>query len=132
LVRLGTVAAIVGVVAGLWNIWEYLLVCRGPLCIVPQAAPTGAEGTIVLGLAVVLLIVSLMEFLAPSALFYLSAAVGVAIDAVEALNYSTIAPGSFLVTVILVTLSVGLGLASATRKTSVSEQSHPMNLPVFG
>lgn len=130
--RLGTVAALVGVVAGVWNVWEYFLVCRGPLCLLPQVAPTGGDGTVVLGLAAALLIVSLAGFLAPSVLFYFSAAIGVAIDAVEALNYPAIAPWSFAVTIILVTLSVGLGLAAATRRTSVSEQSHPLNLPVFG
>jgi len=48
------------------------------------------------------------------------------------INYSSIAAGSFLITIILVTVSVVLSVVSATRKTSVSEQSHPMNLPVFG
>jgi hypothetical protein len=89
-------------------------------------------GTVVLGLAVILLVISLAEFLAPPALFYLSAVVGAIIDATEVLNYSGIASGSFAVTVILVTLSLALSLASATRKTGISEQSHPMNMPVFG
>jgi len=90
------------------------------------------EGTVVLGLAVILLIVSLVEFLGPLELFYISAAVGVVIDAIEVLNYSNIAPAPFVVTILMVTLSVGLGSATATRRTSVSEQAHPLNLPVFG
>jgi len=64
--------------------------------------------------------------------FFLTAVVGVAIDALVVINYSSIAAGSFLITIILVTVSVVLSVVSATRKTSVSEQSHPMNLPVFG
>jgi hypothetical protein len=134
LVRLSTGAALVGVVAGLWNIWEYFQVCRGVTSLCPswQPAPTGTEGTVVLGLAVVLVLVSLATFIGPAVLFYLSAVAGAAIDALVVINYSSIAEGSFLVTVILVTISVVLGVVSAMRKTSVSEQSHPMNLPVFG
>ena len=85
-----------------------------------------------LGLAVVLVLVSLATYVGPSVLFYLSAVVGAIIDALVMVNYSSIAEGSFLVTVILVTGSVVLGVVSAMRRTSVSEQSHPMNLPVFG
>ena len=85
-----------------------------------------------LGLAVVLVLISLATFIGPAALFFLTAVVGVAIDALVVINYSSIAAGSFLITIILVTVSVVLSVVSATRKTSVSEQSHPMNLPVFG
>ena len=85
-----------------------------------------------MGLAVVLVLISLATFIGPAALFFLTAVVGVAIDALVVINYSSIAAGSFLITIILVTVSVVLSVVSATRKTSVSEQSHPMNLPVFG
>jgi ABC-type multidrug transport system permease subunit len=86
----------------------------------------------VLGLAVILVVGSLATFLAPATLFYLSAALGLGIDAIEVLNYPVIGKGLFYVTVILVTLSLVLSLLAATRRTNVSEQSHPMNLPVFG
>jgi hypothetical protein len=122
------------VVAGLWVIWEYFQACGGVTSLCPswQPAPTGTEGTVVLGLAVVLVLVSLATFIGPIVLFYLTALVGVAIDALFVVNYPSIAEGSFLVTVTLVTVSVVLSVVSAMRKTSVSEQSHPMNLPVFG
>jgi len=134
LVRLSTAAALVGVVAGIWNIWAYFQECRGSTSLCPswQSAPPGADGTVVLGLAVFLVLVSLATFIGPTVLFYLSAVVGAAIDALVAVNYSSIAVGSFVITVILVTASVVLSVLSAMRKTSVSEQSHPMNLPVFG
>jgi hypothetical protein len=86
----------------------------------------------VLGLAVVLVLFSLAEFLAPPTLFYISVVVAAAIDVIEVLNYSSIGTGSFVITFILVTLSVALSIVSATRKTGVSEQANPMNLPVFG
>ena len=132
--RLSTVTALVGVVAGLWNIWAYFQECRGVTSLCPslQPAPTGTEGTVVLGLAVVLVLVSLATFIGPTVLFFLSAVAGVAIDALVMVSYSSIARGSFLVTVILMTVSVVLDVVSAMHKTSVLEQSHPMNLPIFG
>jgi hypothetical protein len=134
LVRLGTVAAIVGVVAGLWNIWAYYQPCHvsEPFALCVETAPSGMDGTVILGLAVVLIIGSLATFLAPAVLFYVLAAIGLMIDAVEVLNYSAIGSGPFYITLILMTLSAALSVLAAVRKTTVSEQSHPMNLPVFG
>jgi len=134
LARLGTAAALVGVVAGLWNIWAHFQVCNGlnGVCPAQQAAPTGGEGSIVLALAVVLVVVSLATYVGPAVLFYVSAAVSLIIDAIEVLNYSSIGPGNAYVTVILVTLSLGLSVAAARHRTAVSEQANPMNLPVFG
>jgi hypothetical protein len=132
LVRLGTGAALAGLVAGVWNVWAYLQECRGPVCPAFQAAPPGTEGTAVLVMAVILVLGSLATFLTPASLFYLTASLGLLIDAIEVLNYSVIGAGSFYVTMILVTLSVALSILAATRRAVVSEQSHPMNLPVFG
>jgi hypothetical protein len=124
----------VGVVAGFWNVWVYFQVCRSatPLCAAQQAAPTGGEGTIVFALAVILVLDSLATFVGPAVLFYASAALSLIIDAIEVLNYSSISQGEFYVTLILVALSLGLSVVAARRTTGVSEQSHPMNLPVFG
>jgi len=118
----------------LWNIWAYFQVCRSSdsLCAAQQAAPAGGEGTIVLALASILVVVSLATVVGPAAIFYVSAALGLVIDAIELLNYSSISLGEFYVTVILVAMSLGLSLVAARRRTGVSEQSHPMNLPVFG
>ena len=129
--RLGTWAAFVGVVAGGWNVWAHYQVCTG-LCPAWSPAPEGIYGTVVLGLAIVLVLCSLTTLMAPSFVFYISSAICLLIDAVLALDYSAIAPGPLYVTFILVTLSLVLSLISAVRKTSVSEQSNPMNLPVFG
>ena len=85
-----------------------------------------------LALAVVLVVVSLATYVGPAVLFYVSAAVSLIIDAIEVLNYSSIGPGNAYVTLILVTLSLGLSVAAARHRTAVSEQANPMNLPVFG
>lgn len=132
--KFGTAAAVMGVIAGLWNLWAHFQVCSGPLALCPavEAAPNGTDGTIMLVLAVILFLVSLGTFVGPPALFYGSVALGLIIDAIELLNYSSISPVDVYITLLLVTVSLGLGLVAARSRTSVSEQSHPMNLPVFG
>jgi len=136
LVRLGTFAALAGVVAGLWNLLAYFQTCGGNFgsiaCLAGYTSPPGFQGTVVLALSIVLIAGSLATFLSPAAVFYLLAAAGILIDVIEVLNYASLFQGWFFGTLILVTLSLVLSLAAATRKTSVSEQSHPMNLPVFG
>jgi hypothetical protein len=135
LVRTATAAACLGVLAGLWNVGEYFLACgrsSTQLCPAQRSAPAGLEGTLVLVLAILLILVSLASFVGPSVILYASGVLGLAIDVIVILNYSSIGPGSFYLTVALVTLSAALSLIAASRRTSVSEQSHPMNLPVFG
>ena len=118
----------------MWNVWAHFQLCSGlqSSCAAQQAAPGGGEGTIALALGSLLVVVSLATFVGPAAIFYASAGLGLIIDTIELLNYSSIVQGGFYVTLILVTLSVGLSVAAARRRTGVSEQSHPMNLPVFG
>lgn len=134
MVKLGTVAAGTGALAGLWNIWAHYQVCSGPLagCPALQAAPGGEWGTILLVSAVALLLVSLGALFVPASAFYVAAALAVLIGAVEALDYSAVATGDLAVTVCLSAVSAVLSLAAALRRTGVSEQANPMNLPVFG
>jgi len=75
---------------------------------------------------------SFAEFIGPRSLFYLTAAFGLAIDVIELLNYSKIGPGTFYITVALVTASFFLSVVALRQRTGISEQSNPMNLPVFG
>lgn len=83
-------------------------------------------------LSVLLILDSLASFVGPRALLYFAGAVCVLIDAIEALNHSEVVGWAFYFTVALVTLSLTLDVYAARRKTGVSEQSNPMNLPVFG
>ena len=82
--------------------------------------------------AVALLLVSLGALFVPASAFYVAAALAVLIGAVEALDYSGVATGDLAVTVCLSAVSAVLSLAAALRRTGVSEQANPMNLPVFG
>jgi hypothetical protein len=134
LVKLGTLAASVGAAAGFWNIWAHFQSpeASGVFILMQQHAPVGEDGTIVLILAIVLALASLATFVAPASLFYVSAAASLLIDALELLSYSSVVQWAFWVTIVLTSLSLGLALLAGRRRTSVSEQSHPMNLPVFG
>jgi hypothetical protein len=134
MVRVGTIAAAVGVLTGLLNVVEYLQACRGvtSLCPALSTAPPGLDGTITLGLAVLLILNSLACFIGPRRIFYGITVLGLAIDLVVGVNSSAIAPGSLYLTLGLATLAAVLGVMAARQRTGVSEQSHPMNLPVFG
>jgi len=65
-------------------------------------------------------------------LFYVCALAGAGIEATELLNISSIVMGWLAITLVIVTASVILSILAAVQKSGVSEQSHPMNLPVFG
>lgn len=135
MVRIGTAAAAMGMVAGVWNVAESLLSCAGgatSLCPAMSTAPPGLEGTITVVLAVLLVLDSLVCLIGPRIAFYSLALIALLIDLIVAINYSSIAPYSLYVTLALVSLSLALGLVAARERTGVSEQSHPMNLPVFG
>ena len=134
MVKTGTIAAGVGVITALWTTWAHFQTCSGPLAGCPawQTAPGGTSGTILLVSALALLLVSLGTFVAPASAFFVSAALAILIGGVEAVNYSAVAPGSLAVTMCLAAISAVLGLVAARRRTSVSEQANPMNLPVFG
>ena len=131
---MSTAAGIVGIFAGLWGVVCYLLSCSSSLALCPamSAAPPGVLGTVYAVLAGLLVLSSLVTFVGPKSVFYGSALLGLLIDVAEVMNYADIASGPFYVTLALATLSVILGLLSARRVTGFSEQSHPMNLPVFG
>jgi hypothetical protein len=134
LARTGTVAAALGVIAGIWSLYAYYFITYGPTCIGRcfAGAPSGASGTATVALAIALILFSFAEFVGPRSLFYLSALLGLAIDALEGISYASIMTAAFIVTVTLVTLSLAFNVLAARRKSVVSEQSHPMNLPVFG
>ncbi len=85
--------------------------------------------------AVVLMVDSLACLIAPRKAFYASALLGAVLAAL--IGYGGVYSGtlfdvSVIVGLVLAALTVVLGLAAARSRGSVSEQQHPMNLPVFG
>ena len=133
--RVATAASLFGVLAGAWVIVEPILpgvpqhLCTGR-CAYPPV-PVWA----VLALAVILILVSLGGLVGPKFVFYVSAAVSALVLVASAVNSGTISALSdwnVLVGLGLAAASLALGLVAARSEGAVSEQSHPMNLPVFG
>lgn len=143
--KLRTVAAALSLINGIWIIaigafWNQLFGLElGDVSCGGSCSLFGVDH-IVLLLGVVLLIDSLVCFLAFSKAFYASAAlsalvlllvlfsVWAGISSMQAwINYPAI-PASILLGIVTVAVDV----IAARRKTYVSEENHPLNLPVFG
>jgi len=131
LVRVTTLAAAIGAFSGVWTIFTtYLSILPSPACGPIACATLHNAGWVVELLAAALLVVSAVCFLGPKSLFYLSAMFsGVLAGTVYALADFT---AIVAVTLVLCAAALVLGVLAARREASVSEQSHPMNLPVFG
>jgi hypothetical protein len=131
--RVATFASVVSVLAGAWGLFAQLSSCHSGCLPASYTAPNqGFLGLLFLLLSVVLVIDGLVGFVGPKAVFYAAIVFALLIDVVELLSYSSIVQVYFYVTLALVTLSLVLSLGAARARTGVSEQSHPMNLPVFG
>ena len=89
-------------------------------------------GGLYLGISIVLVLASLGSLIGPRPIFYGMALVAGLVDVVEALGHGGVVGGDLVVTFVLATLCAVFGLLAGRKGTGVSEQSHPMNLPVFG
>lgn len=117
MVRFPTVAALLGVFTGLW----VLLATYGLGENWGWLAPT---------FGIVLTVDSLFCLVGPRRIFYASAVLALLVAA-SAVLYSS------LNTIVILTLGLAVVVAvsavmAARRQTRMSEQSNPMNLPVFG
>ena len=131
--RKGPVAFFVGVIAGSWNVLAYLGSCHSStLCSLRSLAPADLLGEAYAALSVLLVLVSLASMFGPKPVFYVSAIMALLVDVTEAAGYANVATGPLVVTLALTTLSAVVSLIAAREGTGVSEQSHPLNLPVFG
>jgi hypothetical protein len=140
--KLRTAAAALSIVNGVWSItvgayWNQVFgYGQGGVSCLGSCIPFGADH-IVLVLGVVLLVDSLVCFLAFSRAFYVSAIVSVLI---LLLVLVSVAPPSQIwanhptipATLLLGIATAVLDVVAARRKTYVSEENHPLNLPVFG
>ena len=129
--KFATLTIALGVVSAAWTI---LGVSLGFLvhrtCFGIDVCTSSDMGWVVQLLAVVLLVVSAICFIGPKSLFYLSAFF-TAILGVSA-YLTTDMTGILQLTLLLYAASLVLSVVAARRQAMVSEQSHPMNLPVFG
>jgi hypothetical protein len=85
----------------------------------------------VVALSVLLFLNSLVTMVGPRLAFYASAVLSVLLGVSMIPNSSLVDP-VVLVALGLVVLTFALSAAAARRRTQISEQSNPMNLPVFG
>ncbi len=126
--RIGTIAAAVGIVTGVWTLGVQWI-CPSNGC--PESG-VPYLGTIILSLSVLLILASVVGLVGSKNAFYGSAILSILLDSSVALTSGIEDAALVWITLGLSGATFVLSLAAARMKTSVSEESHPMNLPVFG
>lgn len=136
--RFRTIAALVGLIAGAWVLWGsyYGTIGRGQFCPYGAGTCTGPASLppaniFVVSLAVLLVLDSALSLVGPRIAFYASAGISILLGGSIVPSSSLVDP-TVIVALGLAASTCVLGLVAARRRTEVSEQSHPMNLPVFG
>ena len=89
-------------------------------------------GLLSLGFSILLVLSSLSVVVIGRFGFYAVAFLAASIDVVEAVGSPGVATGPLFLTFLLATLALILSVLATRAGTGVSEQAHPMNLPVFG
>ena len=129
-----TAAVFVGVLAGLWAFGGTFAdgVAREvSLCSGNASCPAAGANPFVMGLAGLLVFASFACLVGTGRVFYAQAVVSVLLGAAMVPNSSlgdSVVDAAFG----LVAASFVLSVAAARRRGGFSEQSNPMNLPVFG
>jgi len=133
-VRIGTLSAAVGILTGVWTLVAGFF--DGVRFNCPSVGCAGSTipfaGTIVAALSVLLILVSVVCIVGPRSVFYGSAMISILLGSLVTLESGAGDPTILWLTLGLAGATFVLSLLSARIKTAVSEQSHPMNLPVFG
>ncbi|MDE1852152.1 MAG: hypothetical protein KGI38_00175 [Thaumarchaeota archaeon] len=120
----GKIAAWLGVVTGAWIVLGAYLGQGGTMVV-------SHWGSLTQVLGVILAVASILSMVGPRKVFYFSALVSVLVVASIGVALSGLDTTAIL-TVGLALVNLVLDIVAARRETRVSEQSHPMNLPVFG
>jgi hypothetical protein len=127
--NLKTAAAVAGLLDGIWTTaagayWGMFFGISG--------GAHGGENIILLALGIVLLIDSLVCFTGVLEAFYASAVLALVV-VLGILSWGA-HPESigFIGSILLAAITIVMDAAGARRKTSFTEEDHPLNLPVFG
>jgi len=129
--RFATLTAALGVLTAVWTIvGVFLGYLAHRACFGDTSCVSTSSGWVVQSLAVALLVVSGLCFVGPKSLFYLSALFS-AVIAGSVYAFTDMTTFAEL-TLVLFAVTVALSVYAARRQIPVSEQGHPMNLPVFG
>ncbi len=123
MVKLTTVSAGFGVLTGVWTaVASYTA---------RSSVPT-LGFNFALSLAILLVIDSLLCLVGPRRIFYTSAFLSAILVAVFVLGSAANATAVVLITLGMAGVTFVLSILAARSEPKVSEQSNPMNLPVFG
>lgn len=128
--KVGVAAAGFGILTGTWSIAGDYFHTFGYACYVQNCVHNSIADTLVLSLSILLVIGSLLGLVGPRKVFYASALLSALLGVyVFVISVPTVFP---LTAVGLAGVTFVLSIVAARWETRVSEQSHPMNLPVFG
>lgn len=127
-VTVGIINGAWGIVAGLYwrSLFQTPLMSSGINMVLP------ATDVVISVVGLFLILVSLVCLVGPSNLLYASAVVSIAMVGAEFVTGVSFDTTGLIVSLFLMAATVVLDVAAATRKQYVSEENHPLNLPVFG
>jgi hypothetical protein len=128
MVRLRTVAALVGVLDGLWAVGGAYFDGVGNAGCTPGGC---GPSPFLIGLGALVLLSSVVCFFGPKLVFYSTAILSILLFGLilGSSNLNDLGADGALV---LTALAFVTSVLATRRSTEVSEQANPMNLPVFG
>jgi Na+/melibiose symporter-like transporter len=88
--------------------------------------------TLALTVAIILVLNSFVVLVGPKSVFYISALLAALLTGSEWLGSGTNPTVANMLTIAMACVTLVLSIVAAKLEPQVSEQSHPMNLPVFG
>ncbi len=133
--KAGSLAVAAGVATGAWGVIVWYYGGFNPNCFGAACSSPDILATLILAFAAVLVVDSLACLVAPRKAFYASAVLGAIVAVLvgyDGLYLGTLANAGVDVELALAAVTVVLSLFAARSGGGVSEQSNPMNLPVFG
>jgi hypothetical protein len=122
------IASAVSLVNGVWGIASGLYSSR----IFGVQQSTGAGDFWIIAVGALLLLDSLVCIVGFQTAFYGSAALSILLVVDILLFGAAITDTAFVASALLGLITVALDILAITRKQVVSEENHPLNLPVFG
>ena len=123
MVKITTVAAGAGILTGLFAVgsWFSGLASLRPFWV-----------ALALSVAIILVLDSFVVLVGPKRIFYVSALLSALLTGSEWLGSGSDVTAVGILTIAMACVTLVLSIVAARLEPEVSEQSHPMNLPVFG
>ncbi|MBI3859838.1 MAG: hypothetical protein HY296_06360 [Thaumarchaeota archaeon] len=134
MVKSSTVGGVLGLVTGFWTLGaSYFdgVAMHCPLGGCPYTPPSYL-GIAIIALGGALVSSSAVSFFLSRNVLYVSGGLSALVGVLVLINASQIDSTVLWITLLLSALTAAVDFVAARSRTAVSEQSHPMNLPVFG